>query len=254
MAPAVHRESDQADRMMGKFKRHKAVAIAIIIGTFVTWMGSIFGALEKMISFFRPEVANHGQIDGLSMRDAAGKLRQEFAAATEGNEPPVPEKRFAVVDQLIGHIDRVDPGNGHALYYKGFRLRWRNQRDASHTFLYQYREQAQKPGVLSVDDKGEVKSCVESLSGYCKQRWAFIDQMLAVDLERAANRTTSRVEAVEFRRVALCLAKEALGIHPFTDPQQGSPTRVLVDRLQGDLLKAQRESEGSDTVISAAGC
>jgi hypothetical protein len=100
--------------------------------------------------------------------------------------PPIPAGDFVRVDRLIARIERLDSGNGHATYYKGFEVRWRDQRLASHPTLFTYLERAKDPDRHLKGDNGDTRFCFDNWQGYCKERQAFINHYLALDFERAA--------------------------------------------------------------------
>ena len=234
----------QPEGYFEKFKRHRPVAIALIIGSFVIGIGSFFGAVNKIIEFgdrfLDPKPVS---VDALqhSVVTTATELKTSFDSVTVGHMPPIPDGDFDRVNRLIKKIEQLDPGNGHVIYYRAFILRWRDQRPSSHTGMFRYLEQMKDTSLLWTGDNGDAKVCFENWHGYCKQRQAFINHFLAIDFQRAAHEEKSPAIALSRLREALERANTAVEIiGGFNDPAQGEPTKVLVLSLKKQIAEAER--------------
>lgn len=228
-----------ADRIIDKIKRHRLAALVIVAGTIIIAVGSFVGALTKIAEFIdrpgdpRPVTAKEIQE---TIKRTAIELKEEFESVTSrsGKAPPISNSDFAQVDRLIARIERLDPGNGHAIYYKGFEVRWKGQRFASHPTLFLYLERAKNAHLAG--DNGDASFCFDNWQGYCKQRQAFINHFLALDFEQAAKGEPNPAVAVARLKAGLERAEIAIRIYgEFNAPGQGTPTRTLVESLRKQI-------------------
>jgi hypothetical protein len=164
-----------------------------------------------------------------------------------GRETPSAIRETALQLKLVKQIEQVYPDNGHVIYYKGFKLRWKNQRPASHTLLFWYLDRSSQPNALLSGDDGDARHCFDNWLGHCKQRQAYINHVLALDFARAADDEKNRAVAVERLKAALERAEASLKIYKgFNDPEQGVPTKILEASLRkriGDAEQAPAPAE-----------
>ena len=235
-----------ADRIIDKIKRRRVVTLAIVVGTITIAVGSFFGALTKIAEFIdrfsdpRPTTVQELQDN---VRRTAIKLKEEFESVTSrsGKAPPIPSSDFARVNRLIARIERLDPGNGHAIYYKGFEVRWRGQRLGSHPTLFMYLERAKDPKLRLPGDNGDARFCFDNWLGYCKQRQAFINHFLALDFERAAKEEKDRAVVLARLKAGLERAEAAIKTYgEFNDPHQGTPTQTLAESLRKQIVDIEQ--------------
>lgn len=243
----VEKKVSPADHIIEKIKRRRLVTLAIVIGTITIAVGSFLGAVTKITEFasqfvhskHRTEPTTVAELQN-TVRTTAAELKQAFDSVTSdsGRNPPIPDSEFARVRDLITKIVRLDPENGHAVYYNGFMLRWQDQRPASHPALFLYLERAKDPSVHMPGDNGDAKFCFDNWRGYCKQRQAFINHFLAIDFEKAAKEEKDRAVALDRLKAALDRADTAIKLYgEFNAPGQGTPTRTLAASLRKQISK-----------------
>lgn len=230
-----------ADRIIENIKRRRLATLAIVIGTITIAVGSFFGAVAKIADFIDrfsdPKPITVVELQS-TVRKTAVELKEEFESVTSrsGRAPPIPSSDFAQVNRLIAKIERLDPGNGHATYYKGFVVRWRDQRLASHSTLFMYLERAKDPKVHLLGDNGDTRFCFDNWLGYCKERQAFINHYLALDFERVAKEEKDPAVALARLKAALERAETAITLYgEFNAPGQGTPTRTLAESLKKQI-------------------
>ena len=232
-----------ATGFIARIKRHRMIAIALLMGSLVIGIGNFFDALNKIMDFSdrfldpRPTT-----LDALqhTVVMTATELKSEFDSVTVGYLPPIPPSDFDQVNRLIKKIERLDPGNGHVIYYRAFILRWRDQKASSNTGMFRYLEQMKDAGLLWVGDNGDAKVCFENWHGYCKQRQAFINHVLALDFQREAGTEKDPAVALSRLKAALERARAAVDIiGGFNDPAQGESTKDLVVSLKKQIVQAE---------------
>jgi hypothetical protein len=240
-AASPKRKASLYERIKFAFQDHPAGAGIMLLFTAMIGIAGFVAAISTLSKIFTG-VTDPPPPQPSAIRETADQLKNAFDAATVGRDVPVPEKDFARVDTLVRKIEQVYPDNGHVIYYKAFKLRWRNQRAASHTLLFWYLDRSNKPNDLLAGDDGDARHCFDNWLGYCKQRQAYINHVLALDLERAANEEKNPAVALERLRAAHERAQESLKLYKgFNDPAQGDPTKVLEASLRkriGDATKA----------------
>lgn len=130
----------------------------------------------------------------------ANMLQSDFAAG-----------RYADVLQLTSLLSEVYPENGHSLYYMGevHRVR-RNLEDMRGAF----KRYLAKSHVMPESRVGVAAECYERASGYCGERTAWIDHMMANDTYRSALRLSDGPERVREMERAWDFANDALEIRP----------------------------------------
>ena len=238
-----------ADRIIDKIKRHRLATFAIVVGTITIAVGSFFGAVTKIAEFRdrfsdpRPTTVKELQD---TVRRTATELKEEFESVTSrsGKVPPISNSDFARVNRLIARIERLDPGNGHATYYKGFEVRWKGQRLASHPTLFLYLERAKGLQLHLPGDNGDARFCFDNWLGYCKQRQGFINHFLALDFERTAKEETDPAVALARLKAGLERAEIAIKIYgEFNAPSQGTPTRTLAESLRKQIADIGQSSK-----------
>jgi hypothetical protein len=159
-------------------------------------------------------------------------LRDQFPIARDAL-PVSGAGAFATVDKDIDALLAFDPRNGHGLYYAGEVKRIKNPSlftskacviaqglANSHTSLDAYEndfmryldiERSLMPSEAGGDDYAE--TCYARLSGYCEQRTAWINHLLANDLyEKSALSTNPDIKAEQLRR-ALAFAQTAARLY-----------------------------------------
>src|SRR5947207_1231220 len=96
------------ERIIQKLKQHSIVAFLIAIGTIIIAVGNFFGAVSKIQEFFRKQTevkpTTVGELQD-AVRATSIELKQAFDSVTAGRTPPVPERDFRRVLDLIAKIE-----------------------------------------------------------------------------------------------------------------------------------------------------
>lgn len=242
----MKKNASPAEHIIEKIKRNRLITVAIVIGTITIAVGTFFGAVTKISEFIDrfadPKPTTVAELQN-TVRATALELKQSFESVTScsGKSPPIPDSDFAYVRRLIARIERLDPGNGHVLYYKAFIVRWRDQRPASQSMLFWYLDRAKDPNLHMPGDNGETRFCFDNWLGYCKERQAFIQHVLALDFERAAKEESDPAVALGRLKAALVRAEEAIRLYgEFNAPGQGQPTRTLAESLRKQISEREQ--------------
>jgi hypothetical protein len=248
---ATAAKGNSPEGIIEAIKQRRGVAALVAIGVITIGRGNFFGAVSKIREFFQratvPKPAAVVQLQD-TVRATSVELKQAFDAVTSGRTPPIPERNFDGVVGLIATIDALDPGNGHVTYYRAFMTRWRDQRPASHDALFWYLERAKDSKLFLPDDNGDARFCFENWLGFCKQRQAFINDVLARDFQRSAKEAKDRELAVAMLKAALGYARTSIALYGgFNDPGQGQPTGLLVESFETQIADAEKASKtGND--------
>lgn len=239
---------DRAAQWLAKLRRPKVIAAAIAVGTVIIAIGSFADALKKIAdaweSFTDPKTMSVTGLQNLVLA-TADEAGREFASKTQGKKALVARSEFASTEKLLRRISRLDPGNGHAIYYTGLIMRWTGDRPGSHTVLYSYIARMNQSGGVQKEDDGSPKYCFEYWRGYCKERAAWLNHLLALDFSKDAAEATHPQLALEWRRRAIERAEAAIRLNGgFSDPGQGTPTRILLEEQRGEVAKAEGRTAG----------
>lgn len=110
-----------------------------------------------------------------------------------------------------------------------------------HSSLSWYLERSKDLNLHLPGDDGATRFCFENWLGYCKERQAFINHMMAIDLQRAASEENDPAVALGRLKSALEKAETAVRLYgEFNAPGQGPPTKVLAESLRRQLLEIER--------------
>ncbi len=190
-------------------------------------------------------------------RQTIKDLRDQFPIARDAL-PVSGAGAFAKVDKDIDALLAFDPRNGHGLYYAGEVKRIKNPSlftskgcviaqglANSHESLDAYEndfmryldiERSLTPSEAGGDDFAE--TCYARLTGYCPQRTAWINHLLANDLyEEAALSTDPDIKAEQLRR-ALAFAQAAARLYQDGQNQgfsQCTPTMAIISAAKEKL-------------------
>lgn len=234
---------DPAAKFLARLRRHKLVAVVIVISTIVVGIGSFVGAVAKVLEAFEkfsdPTPTSVADLQS-TVLSTAKQAAQEFNAATQGKQWPVARSEFARTEKLLRRLSRLDPGNGHSIYYTGLIIRWAGDRPGSHTVLYSYVDGIKRGASLQADDNGDAQYCLDYWRGFCQQRAAWFNHLLALDFSKDASEEKRPDVADEWRRKALERAEAAMKLYGgFSDPKQGTPTSLLIAQLRKEIAAAQ---------------
>jgi TIR domain len=170
---------------------------------------------------------------------------------------------FARVDQDIGLILELDPKNGHGLYYSGEVKRIQNRalftskscvirqgladsRGSLDSYENDFRRYLDIEKTLPASETGgdySAEACYARSSGYCPQRTAWINHLLANDLyEEAALSADATIKADQLAH-ALAFAQAAAQLYrDGKNPgfEQCTPTEVLIAKVKARLSSFSR--------------
>lgn len=185
------------------------------------------------------------------LKKASEILVNRFA---EGAKSAIDAKRafrpedFYPAQDVISFMSVLDRSNGHALYYSGEIARKTGELDNGHPQFYRYLETESMQGATARVGGTTIDAC-RTPRGYCRQRTAWINHLLANDIykdtlrKRKAAETAASGIAVSMHlfdgdfHQALVYACAALKLYEgeFRDSQQLTPTLDLVAVLKGEL-------------------
>jgi hypothetical protein len=189
-----------------------------------------------------PSTAPAGAAEILKQMGAA--LAARFASTLKANATANRALRpadFASSMELIQLMSSADQGNGHALYYAGEIARKTGAPGKGHAQFEAYLETEATLGPAARAGSMGVDAC-HTPRGYCRQRTAWIDFLLAADLyqEARARKTATPIkptiagDAVVDLQKALGYACDALKLYGY-DVLSVAPTTKLVSDISAEL-------------------
>jgi hypothetical protein len=150
------------------------------------------------------------------------------------------QQDFGVSQDLIDLLRFFDKKNGHAFYYQGEIDRKIGRSDNGHQNFFAYINE--EPLVPHARDGGPSIEACRSPRGYCLQRTAWINHLVANDFyEDATAKAAKNVDQDEIRVMlgqALKYGCEAINLYNksgFADPDQLKPTIVIVNGINKKL-------------------
>jgi hypothetical protein len=184
------------------------------------------------------------------LKKASEILVNRFA---EGAKSAIDAKRafrpedFYSAQDVISFMSGLDRSNGHALYYSGEIARKTGDPDNGHQQFFRYLETESTLGTTARVGGTTIDAC-RTPRGYCRQRTAWIDHLLANDIYKDTLRKKKAAESEvkaensahqfdgNFHK-ALVYACAALKLYEgeFRDSQQLTPTLDLVTALKVEL-------------------
>ncbi len=161
---------------------------------------------------------------------------------------------FSLVEKDINALLTIDPKNGHALYYRGEMRRIMDSAyftpksclkmplavnsevpDAYHNDFHKYLDNEK---YLSENDKGGDAGsglCYKRTKGYCPQRTAWINHLLACDsYAEAMAAQDSKMKLSKFKD-ALEHSNNAIRLYPTVGFEQCMPSNVLINTINDEL-------------------
>jgi hypothetical protein len=170
------------------------------------------------------------------LTDAALSLKEEYRKVVAQQLRSYTGEHFQLVTKLIGFMLKIDPRNGHGLYYAGTvkRRLYMNQ-SASTGFLSSHDDFFQYLNVengLPEDERGMGivgDGCYALPRGYCGERTAWINHLIANDLYAAACREKATGERESYFAAATRHAQAALDRYDggFGNPTQRTSTSSI---------------------------
>jgi hypothetical protein len=176
--------------------------------------------------------------DGQVILEAAKILRDEWRNKILASAPA--QRDYTHADEIIKLISEIDPNNGHALYYEGESKRKRGVAGSSQHDFLGYLEIERN---LPEDEKGgstDPEVCYQRPKGYCKQRTAWIQHLLAKDYYKTGRAETDREKKRDAYQLSLRYARAALSNYPGGFYADGQGSTVEMER---DLVRELKEME-----------
>jgi hypothetical protein len=176
--------------------------------------------------------------DPENLKQAGAALAARFAetvkAAAAANRALRPAD-FASSEALIASITAADQDNGHALYYAGEIARKTGAPDKGHAPFEAYLAAEASLGAAARAGGIGIAAC-QTPRGYCRQRTAWIDRLLATDLYQEAlakNKAAKKPAATDDFRRGLGYACDALKL--YGEEVHDAPTTKLVAEFKAEL-------------------
>ncbi|HEX8140894.1 MAG TPA: hypothetical protein VF544_25225 [Pyrinomonadaceae bacterium] len=229
-----------------KVKWFYAVLGSLIVGG-VTWYTTFdlsnqlevkreeAASLQSRYHMLNADLRRYARATGDQMiLEAARMLNAEWRDNILAKPPD--QRDYTHNDELIRFISDLDPTNGHALYFRGETKRKKKTPGGSQEDFMRYLE---IEASLPEEEKGgstQQSVCTARPKGYCKQRTAWIEHLLASDFEKKGRQETEREKKRAAFQTALNYAKAALANYPggFYGDGQGS-TKVMEQELIKEL-------------------
>jgi len=171
--------------------------------------------------------------DGKLFVNLASVLDREWQTSVLARQPS--QRDYGHIDEITSFMLSVDPNNGHALYYNGQEKRARKMLGSSQEDFFKYLEV--EHGLPDSERGGSTlrKECYDRAKGFCKQRTAWIQHLLANDFIEEAKITKGCASFQTAREYA----KQALANYngEFHGDGQGIPTMDVL-RMSDDGLKS----------------
>ena len=188
--------------------------------------------VQSRYYLFEEDVRNHARRAGHELTiEFANILDKEWKTKILAKPPS--QRDYIHIDDTIRFMLTVDPKNGHALYFNGQAKRARKMPGSGQHDFFQYLEVEEG---LSEEERGGSTArevCYQRPRGYCKQRTAWIQHLLANDFILEANKAKN----CEFFRISLNYVVKALTNFPsgFSGEGQGIPTKTILKDAESAL-------------------
>lgn len=168
--------------------------------------------------------------------EAAKILREEWRTNILANPPE--QRDFTHTNELVKLILDIDRNNGHGLYYSGEAKRKQGIIGGRHHDFYTYLGVEEHLPKEERDTSIDQEACYERPKGYCKQRTAWIEHLLATDYLAMGREETDREKKRDDFQTAIRRAHEALANFPggFNADGQGS-TKAIEREALAELNK-----------------
>ncbi|HKP03280.1 MAG TPA: hypothetical protein VJU77_07915 [Chthoniobacterales bacterium] len=172
----------------------------------------------------------------------AGPQRAAFltaAASTMKNK--FGDQEFDCVLELARVLVEQDPDNGHGLYFQGEVWRLKAANDASHSLLcrdrmreYFLRYLANERRLPTGERDGDSSACYQRERGYCKERTAWINHLMAVEYRQWAEDVGDKTTKVKRLELAAGFSRVDLDFGGF---DAVTPSAVLREKIEEDFQR-----------------
>ena len=151
------------------------------------------------------------------------------------------EHAYECVLELAKVLLEQDPENGHALYFHGEFWRLKAANDPAQSTLsrdrmreYFLRYLATERRLPPTERDGESNACYERERGYCKERTAWINHLMAVDYRQWAEEAPDKTTKVKRLQLAAGFVRTAVDFGGF---DAVTASAVLKEKIQEDFQK-----------------
>lgn len=156
---------------------------------------------------------------------------------------------FDCVSGLAAVLLEEDQDNGHGLYYMGETWRVRAKQDPKRADLarermreFFFRYLASEPRLARGERDGDGEACYQRERGYCAERTAWINHLMAADYYQQAQDASDAQTKVHQLQRALAFVENDLKFGGF---DQVIPSPILRGRIQAELQSLNHRSSGA---------
>lgn len=230
-----------------------AVIVALIVGSSSPWWwGKLFPPDVPSVSLpstkvaspecspeiLRSQLLRSGSDKPGVIRTSARTMRQRLNL-----------QDFDCVLNLATVLLEVDQNNGHGLYFSG--EVWRAEakrnliqadisRGKMRSFFFRYLDY--EPNLTPSDRDGNADVCYERENGYCAERTAWINHLMAYDFYQQAQATAKKENKIHYLQRAMKFVKNDLKFGGF---DQIIPSPTLKHDIQEELESLTHHSRGT---------
>ena len=143
------------------------------------------------------------------MIETAKSLQTEFHLVIDNNTRPISQSLFSRTEELIRLLFKLDPENGHAIYYQGEVNRYEGRCTRSKDQFMRYLDVLD--ALPASESNGDISQsiCYTRARGYCRQRTGWIQYLLAHQIYWEALQEKSALVRKEKLKQALGQLKDS---------------------------------------------
>jgi hypothetical protein len=217
-----------------------AVVIALLAGGSAPWWWSrVFTATAACPSQeLKDELFRAGPDKSAVIKARARTLREELE-----------RQHYDCVSDLASLLLEHAQDNGHGLYFSGEAWRGKAKTIAQDAEVARgrmrdkfFRYLDNEPSQPMEDRGGKAEACYQREHGYCAERTAWINHLMAIDYYQQAQAAVDRDIRIQLLQRALGFVNNDLKFGGF---DQDIPSPTLKDRIQGELRSLNHRSGGS---------
>lgn len=233
-----------------------AVAIALLVGGSSPWWW------DKLFTKQHTEEEKRAQPTKVMQPECSPDIFRSQLLHAGTDKPVVIKSRartmqvkfsFQDLDCVSGLAEvfiEVDQANGHGLYFLGEMWRVKAKQDPSHADFYRermreyfFRYIATEPSLALSERKGYAAACYLREKGYCAERTAWINHLMAIDFYQQGHEATNKkIKLKRFERASEFVEKD-LKFKQKDSTQNGFeqiyPSKVLKGMIQAELQLLQ---------------
>lgn len=192
--------------------------------------------LQSRYQMLSSDVRRYAQASGNQIILEAAKILREEWRTNILARPPA-QRDFTHTDELVKLILDIDGNNGHGLYYAGEAKRKQGVIGGRHQDFDKYLEIEEHLPREERETPLDQEACYERPKGYCKQRTAWIQHLLATDYLEMGRQETDREKRRDDFQTALRRSQEALANFPGGFNADGQGSTKAIEREASEELK-----------------